>query len=347
MQELTASAETLDDWAPADRLPQSVPAVIASIAKAGRAIDDLVSREPYPPSQHCGKDSDRNTDERQELVSQAKSILVGALSRVPLAAIAFIGTNTILPSRADAALCAAVVPLSGATQVEASAGGTIFSIFPAILEEDRPTSSCFLQPGHRQVAAGYIIYGARTTLVFAVGSGTQVFVLNRRAETFERSTAKHEIPRKARRLAIDSSTSQRWDAPVRQYVDDWIEVHDGNLDACFQVQPSASLIANCHRVLMRGGVQLYPAELGQSDAADCPSLVFHANPIAWLIEQAGGKASTGTTRVTDIVPATIDQRTPLVIGSADGVESVEQYYRCADKSLVRSPLFSRRGLFLA
>jgi fructose-1,6-bisphosphatase I/sedoheptulose-1,7-bisphosphatase len=240
-------------------------------------------------------------------------------------------------------------PLGGASNVDADvAVGSVFSILRApadaagggrdVVEAD------FLQPGATQVAAGYAIHGPSTMLVLTVGNGVAGFTLNPDLGEFVLTHPRLAVRPDTREFAIDSSNSRFWEPPVRRYVDECLAGRSGPRGKDFDMRWIASPVAEAHRILMRGGVFLQPRDA--RDAADDsrPRLLFAANPIAFLIEQAGGRASTGRQPVLGVAPTALRQRIGFVFGSRDEVERIERYH--ADPARGNEmPLFAERGLF--
>jgi fructose-1,6-bisphosphatase I len=242
-------------------------------------------------------------------------------------------------------LAVALDPLDGSSNIDANvAVGTIFSVLPASSNGSDATA-CFLQPGHRQRAAGYVIYGPQCAMVLTVGKGTLVFTLDDKADTLRLTGPNVQIPVTTREYAINASNQRHWSPVVRAYIADCLAGREGPRGEDFNMRWIASLVAECHRILSRGGVFLYPGDARRGYEHGRLRLVYEANPIAWLVEQAGGKATNGADRILDIVPGALHQRTPLVFGSSEEVERVARYKREPQLIGQRSPLFGERGLF--
>jgi fructose-1,6-bisphosphatase I len=240
-----------------------------------------------------------------------------------------------------------LAPLDGASGIDDNMPvGTTFSVLPAVFESEQVGGSSLLQPGSRLLAAGYIISGSRTVLALTVGMGTQLYILDRRTATFQLIDAMVEISVRAATLTVNAADGRHWDGHTRRYVDDWLALRGETDETGLRTVPSASLAADCHRVLQRGGVQIYPTEARQRGAIERPNLIYEASPIAWLVEQAGGAASSGTERVLDIAPSTLQQRTQLIIGAREEVARFERYH-AEGITDARLPLFIRRSLFLS
>jgi fructose-1,6-bisphosphatase I len=245
-----------------------------------------------------------------------------------------------------APLLLAIDPLDGSSNIDANVSiGTIFSVLPAPPDCPVPTLSGFLQPGVRQLAAGYALYGPHTAFVITVGSGTHMFTLDRARGQFRLTAASVRVPPKTREFAINASNHRHWDEPIRIYVDDCLKGTEGPRGENFNMRWIASMVAEAHRVLARGGIYLYPGDVREGYERGRLRLIYEASPIAWLIEQAGGAASTGTERILEILPAAIHQRVPLIFGSRDEVARLDRYHLDPYPIGERSPLFGRRGLF--
>jgi fructose-1,6-bisphosphatase I len=247
---------------------------------------------------------------------------------------------------ADAPLVLAVDPLDGSSNIDANVAiGTIFSVLPAERPRATKATPAFPLPGARQLAAGYVVYGPRTELVLTVGCGTHAFTLDPRTRGFHLTRTALSVAPHAAEFAINVSNYRHWEETVRTYVDDCLKGADGRRGKDFNMRWIASLVAEAHRILGRGGVFLYPADARQGYAAGRLRLVYEANPIAFLIEQAGGAATDGEWRILDLEPRDTHQRTPLVFGARDEVASLQNMLRHDHALGDRSPLFGSRGLF--
>ncbi len=237
-------------------------------------------------------------------------------------------------------------PLDGSSNIDVNvAVGSIFSVIRAARAEVDATAQDFLQPGTRQVCAGYAIYGPSTMLVLTLGRGTHAFTLDPMLGEWVLSHPNVVIPEQTREFAINASNSRFWEPAVKRYVDECLAGRSGERGADFNMRWIASLVAETHRILMRGGVFLYPRDTKEPSKAGRLRLLYEANPIAFLIEQAGGRASNGYGRLMDVQPESLHQRIGFVFGSSDEVARVERYHREAPQDTYRSPLFGTRGLF--
>ena len=237
-------------------------------------------------------------------------------------------------------------PLDGSSNIDVNVSvGSIFSILRAPKAGIDPDDEDFLQPGAQQVAAGYAIYGPSTMLVLTLGRGTHAFTLDPMLGEWVLSHRELRIPEATREFAINASNSRFWEPAVKRYVDECMAGQTGPRDADFNMRWIASLVAETHRILMRGGVFLYPRDRKDPARAGRLRLLYEANPISLLIEQAGGAASTGRERLLEVEPKQLHQRIGFVFGSKQEVARIEGYHRDEPPEAFDSPLFGRRGLF--
>ena len=184
----------------------------------------------------------------------------------------------------------------------------------------------FLQPGNRQVAAGYCVYGPQTTLVLTVGDGVAMFTLDREQGSFVLTQEDVMIPADTREFAINMSNMRHWDEPVKRYIDECLQGKDGPRGKDFNMRWIASMVADVHRILTRGGVFMYPWDKREPEKPGKLRLMYEANPMGWLVEQAGGAATNGTQRILDIVPTKLHERVSVILGSKNEVERVTSYH---------------------
>ena len=239
-------------------------------------------------------------------------------------------------------------PLDGSSNSDVNVSvGTIFSILQRS-EAGEAEPGDFLQSGHQQIAAGYAIYGPATMLVLSVGNGTHGFTLDRESGNFQLTHPDIKVPEDTREFAINTSNERFWEPPVQRYVDECKAGKTGVRSADFNMRWIASMVAEVHRILMRGGIFMYPKDNKDPAKPGRLRLMYEANPMAMLITQAGGVASTGRERILDVPPETLHQRVPVLLGSKSEVERVERYHQEYDTGADRpfvSPLFSDRSLF--
>jgi len=241
-------------------------------------------------------------------------------------------------------------PLDGSSNIDVNVSvGSIFSILRApqeAIDSGRDVVEAdFLQPGATQVAAGYALYGPTTMLVLTVGNGVAGFTLDLNVGEFKLTHADIRIPEDTHEFAINSSNSRFWEAPVKRYVDECLAGKTGIRGKDFNMRWIASMVAEAHRILMRGGVFLYPRDSKDPAKAGRLRLLYEANPIGMVMEQAGGRASTGRQPVLGLTPESLHQRIGLVFGSRREVERIEQYHNEPSRRETSNPLFAERGLF--
>lgn len=242
-------------------------------------------------------------------------------------------------------------PLDGSSNIDVNVSvGSIFSILRAPNPGKDPQPEDFLQAGTEQVCAGYAIYGPSTMLVLTLRNGTHAFTLDPMLGEWVLSHPNLRIPKQTREFAINASNSRFWEPAIKRYVDECLAGQTGPRGADFNMRWIASLVAETHRILMRGGVFMYPRDTKDPSKAGRLRLLYEANPISMLIEQAGGLSSTGHKRLLDVKPESLHQRIGLVFGSADEVSRIQDYHREDQESptdTYQSPLFGKRGLFAA
>jgi fructose-1,6-bisphosphatase I len=282
-------------------------------------------------------------DVQKKLDLYGHDLFVNAVRRAPVAAVLSEELEAPVMLNPYAPISVAMDPVDGSTNINANVSiGTIFSILPAVEHSD-PTAH-FLQPGRNQLAAGFVIYGPQTAMVLAAGGATQIFTLDRRIGAFVRTHHSAQIAPKAKEYAINASNYRHWAPSVRAFVDDCIKGQEGPLGHDQNMRWIASLVAEAYRILARGGVFLYPGDLRQGYSAGRLRLIYEANPISLIIENAGGSATDCARRVLDIQPTNLHARTPFVFGSAELVHLVTRYHTDPQFSAEHSPLFGRRGL---
>jgi fructose-1,6-bisphosphatase I / sedoheptulose-1,7-bisphosphatase len=240
----------------------------------------------------------------------------------------------------------ALDPLDGSSNIDVNVSvGSIFSILRAPNPGVNAATEDFLQPGSEQVCAGYAIYGPSTMIVLTVGTGVHGFTLDPHLGEFILTHQAIQIPATANEFAINASNSRFWEPAVKRYVDECLAGSTGPRCKDFNMRWVASLVAETHRILTRGGVFLYPRDTKDPAKQGRLRLLYEANPVAFIIEQAGGLASTGRARVLDTMPEELHQRIAFIFGARDEVERIERYHR--DHTVVddAAPLYGTRGLF--
>jgi fructose-1,6-bisphosphatase I len=219
-------------------------------------------------------------------------------------------------------------PLDGSSNVDVNISvGTIFSILRCPGEGDSPTAQAFLQPGTKQVCAGYAIYGSSTMLVLTTGHGVNGFTLDRDIGEFILTHPNMTIPADTKEFAINASNQRFWEAPVQRYVEECLAGKTGPRGKDFNMRWVASMVAEVHRILTRGGIFMYPKDTKDPAKAGKLRLMYEANPMSFVVEQAGGASNTGRQRILDIQPEGLHQRVPVILGSKNEVEKVVSYHQ--------------------
>lgn len=271
-----------------------------------------------------------------------------AMRRAPVACFASEERAAPIVLDRGARLALAIDPLDGSSNIDSNISiGTIFSILPAIGQSDQELADAFRQPGDRQLAAGFFIYGPQLALMLTLGSGTHGFIFSPRLGAFVQAHECLSISPRTQEFAINASNYRHWDEAVRLYVDDCLKGVEGPCEKDFNTRWIASLVADAYRILMRGGVFLYPGDGRPGYGNGRLRLVYEANPIAMLIEEAGGAATDTVNRILDIEPTDLHQRVPLVFGASNEVARIGRYHTEPSTIAERAPLFGNRGLFRA
>ena len=237
-------------------------------------------------------------------------------------------------------------PLDGSSNIDVNVSvGSIFSVLRCPEGVSEPTERDFLQPGTQQVCAGYAIYGPSTMLVLTTGRGVNGFTLDREIGEFMLTHPDITIEPDTSEFAINASNSRHWEPAIKRYVNECLAGKAGPRGRDFNMRWIASLVAETHRILMRGGVFMYPRDRKDLSRAGRLRLLYEANPIGFLIEQAGGRASTGHQPVLEVQPQAAHERIGFVFGARDEVERIERYHRDHNEFEYDAPLFGSRGLF--
>ncbi len=226
-------------------------------------------------------------------------------------------------------------PLDGSSNIDVNVSiGTIFSVLKKPEGNDAVTEADFLQSGHAQVAAGYCVYGPQTTLVMTVGDGVAMFTLDREQGSFVLTQEHVRIPADTQEFAINMSNLRHWDEPVKHYIEECLAGQTGPRGKDFNMRWVASMVADVHRILTRGGVFMYPWDKREPDKPGKLRLMYEANPMAWLVEQAGGAATNGLHRILDIQPQQLHQRVSVFLGSKNEVDRVTEMHTPREASHV-------------
>ena len=222
-------------------------------------------------------------------------------------------------------------PLDGSSNIDVNVSiGTIFSVLRCP-DGQQPTEQSFLQPGTQQVAAGYAVYGPQTVLVLTTGNGVNCFTLDRELGSWVLTQSDMRIPVETREYAINASNERHWYPPVEKYIGELKAGKEGPRQSDFNMRWIASMVADVHRILNRGGIFMYPADKRTPDKPGKLRLMYEANPMAFIVEQAGGAATNGEKRILDIQPKSLHERVAVFLGSKNEVDRVTRYHLEAKK----------------
>ena len=315
--------------------------VAGQIALGPLAADAAPQGLPQAGSQNAGGDVQKALD----LLTD--KLFMEALEAAPVAVLVSEELAEPMRLKADAPLLVAIDPLDGSSNIDVNVSvGTIFSILPAM--PGAPSDAAhFMQPGRNQRGAGFVVYGPQTLFVLSIGGPTAAFILDPRVGTFATLNPALSIAPDSHEYAINASNYRHWDPAVRAFIDDALQGEEGRLSKNHNMRWVASMVADAYRIFTRGGVFLYPGDQRKGYNLGRLRLLYEVSPIAFLVEHAGGKATDGAKRILDIVPSEIHQRSPLVFGSAQVVDTIAEYH--TDPKLVasQSPLFKSRGLMMS
>lgn len=347
MVDRIALTDYLTCWAAGDTARTPVAETVTAIADSCRAIANLIAAGPLAGDLAAARGPGEGNDVQKELDLRTNTMLIEALRQAPVSAVASEEMPAPIALSANAPVAVAMDPLDGSSNIDTNVSvGTIFSILPSVRGDDDALAS-FLQPGREQLAAGYVLYGPQTALVLTLGEGTDMFTLDRTTGTFLLTRKGMQIPPNSREFAINASNYRHWEDAVRAWFGDCLAGTEGPRGGDFNMRWIASMVAEAHRILMRGGVYFYPGDARPGYTNGRLRLVYEANPIGFLVEQAGGAISTATGSVLDIKPGLLHARVPLLFGSREEVARLERYHEWPPALGERSPLFARRGLFRA
>ena len=322
-----------------------VCAVVQSLAELAKTIAAMIARGALGAEMDAVVGRNTDGDVQTFLDLRSHQIAMNALKSAGVAAVASEESDDFEVLDRLGSLAVAIDPLDGSSNIGTNISvGTIFSILPA---NDAGTSDLgpFSVAGSRQLAAGFFVYGPQTTLVVTLGRGVDIFTFDPHRAEFFLTKPDVTISEGAKEFAINASNYRHWEPPVRIYIDDCLNGEDGLRGANFNMRWIASLVAEAYRVLVRGGIFLYPADRRPGYEQGRLRLLYEAAPVAFVIEQAGGMASTGRERILDLIPTSLHQRVPFIFGSADKVRRVIRLHNSPDLDAERSPLFAERGLF--
>ena len=316
----------LSHFSQQNSLNRDAAAAVAAFVAASIDISELTARGGLAgiSGQSVGQ-SNADGDVQKDLDVCADAIIQNALQSVPCSAAVSEEAAEPRIGSSSAQIAVAYDPLDGSSNIDTNMTvGTIFSVLPS-----RPDGAVFRQDGRQQLAAGFTIYGPQTSLVLTLGDGVNIFTLDRAERCFKLVRDNVKIPIACAEFAINASNRRHWQPPVRKFVDECLAGADGVRNKNFNMRWIASLVAEAYRILIRGGVFLYPSDARKGYENGRLRLLYEAHPIAFIMEQAGGAASDGRRPILDLRAETLHQRTPLIMGSRQDVERIDQFHSVA------------------
>ena len=302
----------------------AVRETLQALAGAAISISHICARGPLEASlgESTGNEN-ADGDAQKALDVRADELIIDALGNAPVAYYASEERDDILCLNEGTVLAVASDPLDGSSNIDTNVSiGTIFSIYRA----ERNAAASFFRKGSDQLAGGFFIYGPQTTLVMTAGTGTQLYVLDRTGGVFTLAIPAMQIIPDSREYAINASNYQHWKEPVRRYIEDCQMGAAGPMGRKMNMRWVGSLVADANRILMRGGVFLYPSDDRKGYEKGRLRLLYEGAPVAFVIEQAGGSATDGRKRILDIALDELHQRVPLVYGSKGNVQCITKYH---------------------
>jgi len=309
-------------WLAKEPADAALKDVVTAIADTCSGISRVVASGALSGSLGAAGSTNVQDEEQKKLDVITNDMLSDALKAcAPVAGLASEELEEIEPTGRVGGYLVTFDPLDGSSNIDVNVSvGTIFSVLPAPADH-APTEADFLQPGRNQVAAGYAVYGPQTMLVVTLAGGVNAFTLSADGEWLLTHPAL-SITADTAEFAINMSNQRHWAAPVQRYIDGCLRGKDGPRGKNFNMRWIASMVADVHRIMMRGGVFMYPWDSREPGKPGKLRLMYEANPMGLVVERAGGKATDGVTDILEIQPTKLHQRVPVVLGSANEVEVV-------------------------
>lgn len=309
-------------------VPDHLIGVIEALCGVGRDLSKIIARGSLGGNLGGDVGTNSDGDGQKALDVMADEAFAKALRSTPVRYYASEEREEVVTLNPDGNLALAIDPLDGSSNIDVNVSiGTIFSIFPANADAD----SSFLRPASEQIAAGYIIYGPQTQLVVTFGDGVQSYLLDPETSKFVLLNAAIRLAPEAKEFAINASNMRHWTPAVRRFIDDCLAGVDGPFGRNHNMRWIASLVAETHRILARGGVFLYPSDARKGYEKGRLRRVYECAPIAFLIEQAGGKATDGVTPVLSGKGIALHERMPFVFGAAATVDKIADYHLASEE----------------
>ena len=325
---------------------KEVKIVLNQIAAVSSRLSEIISSGTL--SQKLGDSTGINSDgdSQKKLDIIADDLYIEGLKNSPVKYYASEEKEKVLEFNPEGTLGVAIDPLDGSSNIDTNVSiGSIFSIRDLQNNNimDSSPETFFLKPGTNQCASGYIIFGPQTILVFTTGKGVKQYILDRQLKKFFLQEKKISIPHNTNEYAINASNERHWSDAMKRYIEDSNAGETGPREANFNMRWVASLVAETHRILTRGGIFIYPSDDRKNYSSGRLRMVYECAPIAFLIEQADGAATDCISRLMDIPVSKLHARTPFAFGSKKEIERLQDYHNSDEKKT--SPLFKKRGLF--
>lgn len=332
--------QQLAAWAQRDGVHEDLGSIILVIASTGAKLAQLISRQGRSERHEEVNITKPDGELQKPLETLSQSVFEEALRKLPISFLASEKTTELQEIDPAANLGVAIDPLDGSSNIETNTSiGTIFSVLSA-----SPGNLFEKSLGNILQASGFLFYGPQIRLVLTCGDGTYSFLFDPDDEKFYQVGESLKVPAGQREFAINTSNYRFWDDSVRYFIDDCVAGENGPLGEDFNMRWNASLVAEAYRILVRGGVFLYPGDSRPNYESGRLRLLYEALPLAFIIEQAGGMASDGIERLLDMKLASLHKRVPLIFGSRDRVQEVIDYISGDAVESTRFPLFENRSL---
>jgi fructose-1,6-bisphosphatase I len=305
------------------RIPDDLRPVIEAMCATGAELSRVIARGPLAGALGAGVGENSDGDQQKALDVMADEMFEAALKGTGVKYYASEEQETVLELDAGGRFALATDPLDGSSNIDVNVTiGTIFSIFEAA----ESAEASFLRPASDQIAAGYIAYGPQTLLAVTFGAGTQLYVLDPEAGSFVLAEEKMDLPVAAKEFSINASNRRHWMPPVLAYVEECEQGVDGAKGRNMNFRWVGSLVAETHRILTRGGTFLYPSDARKGYENGRLRMVYEVAPMAFLVEQAGGRATDGVAPILSLTAAELHERRPFVFGSAEEVDRIAELH---------------------
>ena len=323
-----------------DKIPADLYPLINGLCTVGAELARTIARGPLGQTLGGAVGENSDGDQQKALDVMADEAFAEALKSLGVRWYASEEQEEVVELDPNGRYALAIDPLDGSSNIDVNVSiGTIFSIF----EANEGANESFLRPANEQIAAGYIIFGPQTGLMVTFGNGTLFYVLSPDSGRFELANDHVVVPKESTEYAINASNYRHWSKPVRAYIDDCIAGAEGIHGKNFNMRWVASLVAETHRILTRGGIFLYPTDSREGYGAGRLRMVYECAPMAFLVEQAEGHATNEHDRILDQTAKELHARTPFVFGTPVKVDRLASYHDLPEKEV--SALFGQRGLF--